>query len=327
MAASPAFGPMGIMDTNALAATWGAGNNTTTAAGSASNCTGPSSMQWTNRVFGECVLDDLQMAGFLLGLLSNVCWFVAQSPQIYLNFKKGKAEGLSFAFLAIWLTGDITNLVGCLLTQQVPTQLITAIYFCVVDSTMMLQWLYYNKMGGAKAKPHFSSRVNAFVLPVVAAVGLALPAAAMYAAASGSPDGAAGAQHYGRTLLSAEAVSAVHITATDTRNGLIGYIIGSVSGLMYFASRMPQIYQNFQRKSCEGLSPIMFLMAVCGNAFYGCGVLMEGHSTTFILNHLPWLVGSIGTLLFDFTILVQYFKYGTPEDKVAHSDYEEQPLL
>ena len=67
-------------DTNALAATWGAGNDTTTAAGSASNCTGPSSMQWTNRVFGECVLDDLQMAGFLLGLLSNVCWFVAQSP-------------------------------------------------------------------------------------------------------------------------------------------------------------------------------------------------------------------------------------------------------
>ena len=37
----------------------------------------------------------------------------------------------------------------------------------------------------------------------------------------------------------------------------------------------------------------MFLMAVCGNAFYGCGVLFLGDDSTFILNHLPWLVGSI----------------------------------
>ena len=39
--------------------------------------------------------------------------------QLYLNFKLGRAEGLSLLFLADWLLGDITNLIGCILTKQV----------------------------------------------------------------------------------------------------------------------------------------------------------------------------------------------------------------
>jgi len=293
-------------------------NMTTTTTTTNTTCASPERMAWVNNVFGECVVDNLQLAGFVLGMLSNLCWLVAQSPQLYLNFKLGRAEGLSLLFLADWLLGDITNLIGCILTKQVPTQLFTAAYFCVIDSVMVLQWLYYNQ----KHKRASSYDViNSFMIPMVM---VALPAA-MYAMADDDATQVSVGHHHSRTLLS-ESESA-RITVTDTRNGMIGYIVGCVSGMLYFTSRIPQIIKNFKRKSCEGLSPIMFLMAVCGNAFYGCGVLMEGHSTTFILNHLPWLVGSIGTLLFDFTILVQYFKYGTPEDKVAHSDYEEQPLL
>ena len=61
----------------------------------------------------------------------------------------------------------------------------------------------------------------------------------------------------------------------------------------------------------------MFTMAVLGNIFYACGVLMEGSSANFILNHLPWLIGSIGTLVFDFTIMVQYCTFGAEVGSAA----------
>ena len=45
-----------------------------------------------------------------------------QPRQLYKNWRNSSATGLSGEFLADWLAGDITNLVGCILTKQVPTQ-------------------------------------------------------------------------------------------------------------------------------------------------------------------------------------------------------------
>lgn len=43
-------------------------------------------------------------------------------PQMYKNWKNGRADSLSRAFLANWLMGDVCNFVGCLLTGQLPFQ-------------------------------------------------------------------------------------------------------------------------------------------------------------------------------------------------------------
>lgn len=42
--------------------------------------------------------------------------------QMIKNWRSGTARGLSFVFLAEWLIGDVTNLIGCILTNQVATQ-------------------------------------------------------------------------------------------------------------------------------------------------------------------------------------------------------------
>ena len=55
-------------------------------------------------------------------------------------------------------------------------------------------------------------------------------------------------------------------------------------------------------------------MAVMGNVFYAAGVLTQnGTQLDVFLIRLPWLIGSVGTLIFDFTILVQYCVYGNFE--------------
>lgn len=35
-----------------------------------------------------------------------------QVPQLILNYKTGSADGISLAFLTVWLVGDATNLAG-----------------------------------------------------------------------------------------------------------------------------------------------------------------------------------------------------------------------
>ncbi len=46
----------------------------------------------------------------------------------------------------------------------------------------------------------------------------------------------------------------------------------------------------------------MFILAVLGNATYGLGIFLYSVEPVFLLRKLPWLVGSVGTLCFDFTV-------------------------
>lgn len=73
----------------------------------ANNC-----WEWAATYFGDCVCGDRDEASFILGLASIVAWGTAELPQIWSNFRTGSSEGISFAFIVTWLTGDCFNLVG-----------------------------------------------------------------------------------------------------------------------------------------------------------------------------------------------------------------------
>ncbi|KLO10726.1 hypothetical protein SCHPADRAFT_921956 [Schizopora paradoxa] len=79
----------------------------------------------------------------LFGWVSIGCWLGAQFPQVLENIKRQSCEGLAMPFLLNWLLGDITNLVGCILTHQLPFQTILASYFCSVDMMLFSQYFYY----------------------------------------------------------------------------------------------------------------------------------------------------------------------------------------
>ena len=38
--------------------------------------------------------------------------YLFQLPQLVANYKAQSADGLSMAFLIVWLLGDVTNLIG-----------------------------------------------------------------------------------------------------------------------------------------------------------------------------------------------------------------------
>ncbi|KAJ7905622.1 PQ loop repeat-domain-containing protein [Mycena olivaceomarginata] len=79
----------------------------------------------------------------LLGYSSIGCWLGAQFPQVLKNIQLKSCEGLALPFLANWFLGDASNLLGCILTRQLPFQTWLATYFVFVDMLLCSQYFYY----------------------------------------------------------------------------------------------------------------------------------------------------------------------------------------
>ena len=107
--------------------------------------------------FGRLGLSDL------FGYLSIASWLGAQFPQVVKNYRLQSCEGLSLPFLVTWLfgesravpykhglsiafgasvsgaddaAGDATNLIGCILTDQLPFQVSCLLYLAVPQLTL-----------------------------------------------------------------------------------------------------------------------------------------------------------------------------------------------
>lgn len=80
----------------------------------------------------------------IFGSISLAAWIFLLVPQLYENYTQGRADGISLAFLTIWFIGDVTNLIGAIWAELVPTVIALAVYFCFADSVLILQCLYYN---------------------------------------------------------------------------------------------------------------------------------------------------------------------------------------
>ncbi|KAF8557320.1 hypothetical protein OG21DRAFT_1435558, partial [Imleria badia] len=104
----------------------------------------------------------------LLGYVSITCWLGAQFPQILENIRQQSCEGLALPFLFNWMLGDASNLIGCLLTHQLPFQTYLATYFCLVDCCLLFQYFHYG--GGPRTLPitypHPRSRATSTARPL-----------------------------------------------------------------------------------------------------------------------------------------------------------------
>jgi uncharacterized protein with PQ loop repeat len=79
-------------------------------------------------------------------------------------------------------------------------------------------------------------------------------------------------------------------------------MFGWGSAALYLGSRIPQLYKNWRLKSCEGLSIMMFLFSVFGNALYVASILLNSLDRDYLIRNMPWWLGSTGTLFFDFSV-------------------------
>ncbi|KAB8234652.1 hypothetical protein ETB97_004120 [Aspergillus alliaceus] len=86
---------------------------------------------------------DLDALSGICGSISIACWVVVFSPQIIENFRRGSADGLSLLFLAVWLAGDVFNILGAVFQGVLPTMIILAVYYTLADIVLLGQCFYY----------------------------------------------------------------------------------------------------------------------------------------------------------------------------------------
>lgn len=100
---------------------------------------------WIEKYFKDCVCSLSSEISFGLGLISLICWGIAEIPQIITNFQTKSGHGVSLGLLLTWVIGDIFNLVGCLLEPlTLPTQFYTALLYTVTTVVLLFQTLYYD---------------------------------------------------------------------------------------------------------------------------------------------------------------------------------------
>ncbi|KAI8639244.1 PQ loop repeat-domain-containing protein [Parasitella parasitica] len=83
-------------------------------------------------------------------------------------------------------------------------------------------------------------------------------------------------------------------------------ILGWMSAVLYVGSRIPQLIKNWHQQSTDGLSPGMFVYAVCGNICFSLSIFLKSVERRYIIINLPWIVGSLGTVIFDIMIFLQF---------------------
>ncbi|KAM3872197.1 lysosomal amino acid transporter 1 homolog [Diretmus argenteus] len=285
----------------------------------------PNGSEWIWDGLGECAQDARDYASVFLGLLSILCFIVSSLPQYYSSCKTGNMDSaLSIWFLLLWLGGDTCNLVGSFLADQLPLQRYTAVYYVGADLLMLSMYFYYmskNRM--------VESRRVLNVVGVACILGFTASLAPL--PRSGTQQEMLTSEFKGRALLSTSDVGAARFHAFTTEE-VIGFCIGSVSSVLYLCSRLPQMYTNYKRKSTEGVSYFLFALVILGNTTYGVSVLLknpdqdEGEGS-YVIHHLPWLIGSLGTLSLDLLISIQFLIYRKAPPQVDGCSDETTALL
>jgi hypothetical protein len=51
-----------------------------------------------------------------------------------------------------------------------------------------------------------------------------------------------------------------------------------------------------------GLSRLFFLLSLLGNITYGAGILLHSTEREYVMDNLPWLMGSLGTMTEDIIV-------------------------
>ncbi|KAH7099587.1 PQ-loop-domain-containing protein [Auriculariales sp. MPI-PUGE-AT-0066] len=258
----------------------------------------------------------------VLGWVSIACWVIVYSPQIIENYQLKSGEGLSVAFVVIWLLGDLCNLFGALMAGLLATVIILAAYYTVCDIILLVQIYYYR----ATHPVHIvRGTIPNVVLSNDAGETAPLLSPSMPVPGLTKPDEVSTSRRVlmytlAIAFVTGTGIAAYHFAPYEDDDGkkdevvfeLRSQILGWTSALLYLGSRVPQIIKNSQTK-CEGLSLALFVFAIGGNATYVASILADSMEPRHLLANLSWLVGSGATILLDLVVLGQFFYYRRAE--------------
>jgi uncharacterized protein with PQ loop repeat len=301
---------------------------------------------YQNATHGTTTLTTNEALSGVMGSISLAAWIFLLLPQLIENHTNGHADGISMTFLFIWAAGDILSLAGGLWAGLVPTVIALAIYFCFADGALIAQCVYYNTLNREKDRK-VEEEAAETATPVEADPLLASASIQRKPSTTSrrSRRSSARRDSLSRALAKPSAYAAtiqnclsiLAICAAGTAGWALAYktgawhpvplhdhgdapptplgasLLGYGSALLYLGARVPQIIKNQRERSCDGLSLLFFMLSLLGNATYGAGILFHSLEREYVMTNMPWLIGSLGTMVEDLVIFAQFRMFGEGE--------------
>ncbi|KAJ2907811.1 hypothetical protein GGI21_003515, partial [Coemansia aciculifera] len=262
-------------------------------------------------------------ASTAIGYISLLSWMVVMFPQIRLNYTRKSGEGISLAMTGAWIIGDLFNLAGAMMQGLVMSTILVAGYFLLVDVTLFSQTLYYRTTQSSNAslrrrKPtddtdeehgataqtplisgdndrqprspvptqstsHLTNMLSVILsLASLACLAVVVVALIVPQFKPGNPPPTLPPPPPSRPSLPGDSLAQI-----------IAQAMGTASAIIYIMSYVPQAIQNYQRKSCEGLSMWLFLLSMLANTTYALAILAVSLAPHYLAPYVPWLLGAL----------------------------------
>ncbi|KAL3235096.1 hypothetical protein RNJ44_02884 [Nakaseomyces bracarensis] len=281
------------------------------------------------------------------GSVSFLSSFVSLFPQIIETYKDKTVEGLSPLFLMCWLCGDITSLIGALMTGQLKFQIALALYFLFNDLFVCCQYYYYgvvheNKLAtlGHEPVPVISSLIDDGIINIEDEVNdperLEQSLSGSRLSNTSNFSGSRATRSLLANALASVGSANAYSTATTrpppsntpVPGSQMGITLSWLGASFYVGARIPQLIKNYQRKSTDGLSPFLFATTLLGNITYNfsiftsCNFIESDDKLGFIMNEMPFIFGSAGTVVFDLIYFYQYYVLYSKDSKLRELERE-----
>jgi len=253
------------------------------------------------------------------GIFSICCWICCLIPQFVMNCLRKKRSNLSRYLFIFWFIGDSLNLVGSILTKQLPFQQISSIFYVIMDILNLIQYIYLTKVAENIINDEDSEnsedsesfiRSEEIVIRELALVVeppirryLKVPHFLLVSLMI-SPITSASPLLNGLETL--ETLETLRDPLTNDITNNIGLICGILASFMYIGSRIVQLRKIIIEKSVEGLIMNMFIFAIFGNISTITAILLKPDLN---INSLPWIIGSSIVLVFDIIIIGHFLKF------------------
>ncbi|KAF8310274.1 PQ-loop-domain-containing protein [Clavulina sp. PMI_390] len=284
-------------------------------------------------------------ASNVFGWLSIGCWLIVYSPQIYENYSRQSGEGLSVAFVVIWLLGDLFSLGGAVMAKLIPTVIVLALYYTLCDITLLFQIYYYRIFYNARSRDlaSGSSPSTPEREPILSSASDSPSPTNQPNPPPPAPPRLKSIQRlvveyallwafvvaFGIGAYVYDRYHSHHSSPPDGENGgdvfeWRSQLMGWLSAALYLGSRIPQIKKNTETR-CEGLSLALFMFAIAGNLFYVLSICVLSMEWSHMITNASWLVGSGGCVFLDFLVLGQFF-YFRRQDMMKLRGQERAPL-
>lgn len=224
--------------------------------------------------------------------VSQLLWVTAHIMMIYFRCKRSLWKHESLFCVIYAFLGNVCNMLGALLANQLSIQVFTAAYMAAVDILHFVLILFpvcgsRSKSGRSRRRRKRKGRTTLLLvcLPFVAGTGYYLWP---------SPVGLVDVHGPGRKLLT---------SLLQDGTEIIGYALGVTAILIGWTSKLPLVIKasKGQITGCGQKSSL--IMTMLASVFYAVAILSWDKTPAYIMRALPWLLVYLGGAAVDISVL------------------------